>query len=178
MADRRPSPVDYGFRGRFNWVLSGAISGVAGAMAFGAFFGLIYPDVVAVTIPSLYGIKATRSTGWALHLLHGLVLGVVFGFVVTRKLVLRALVANPEPRHFEGQGPSARLTALGMGYALLVWLAIPLVALPIWVVFTGGADPDFPTATVESLLAHLIFGGMLGFVFSNFINISAGARKR
>ena len=176
MAGRRSSPVDYGFRGRLNWAFSGAISGVAGALAFGAFLGLIYPNVVSVTIPSLYGLEATRGIGWALHLLHGLVLGVVFGFVVTQKPVLRTLIANPEPRYFERQGPSVRLTVVGMCYGLLVWLGIPLVALPIWVFLSGGANPDFPAATVESLLGHLIFGGILGFVFANFINISSSAK--
>lgn len=173
MVGQRPSPVDYGFRGRLNWAISGALSGIAGAMAFGAFLGLIYPNVISLTIPSLYGLQSMQEMGWALHMLHGLVLGIIFGFVVTRKPVLRTLIMNPEPRHFEQQGPTVRLTVVGMCYGSLVWLCIPLVALPIWVSLSGSADPDFPAATVESLAGHLIFGGMLGFIFANSINISA-----
>jgi len=159
-----------------NWVLSGAISGVAGAIAFGALLGLIYPDVVSVTIPSLYGLEAMQGMGWGLHLLHGLVFGVVFGFIVTRKSVLRFLISNPNQRHFQQQGPSMRLTVLGMCYGLLIWLSIPLVLLPFSAFLSGGTYPDFPAATVESLLGHLTFGGVLGFIFANFINISASAK--
>lgn len=172
MSDQKTSPVDYGFQGRLNWVISGAVSGVAGAMALGAFFGVIYPDVVSVTIPSLYGVESGRSTGWALHLMHGLVLGVIFGFLVTRELFLDALMVNTEMRFLASYGLSTRLTPVGVVYGLMVWISLPLVALPILVFRTGGADPEFPAATVESLIGHLIFGGTLGFILSIFINIS------
>lgn len=174
MGDQQTSPIDYGFRGRLNWIISGAISGVAGAMAFGAVLGLLNPDIVSVTIPSLYGMTPGRSTGWTLHLLHGLVLGVLFGFLVTRELVLRTFILDTETSVLARYGPSVRVTFAGTVYGLLIWISIPLVALPVWVSVAGGASADFPTATVESLFGHLIFGATLGFLFANVINVTAG----
>lgn len=46
------------------------------------------------SIPEMYGLDGGGTTGWAFHLLHGIVLGVIFGYLVTRKFVLGVLTAN------------------------------------------------------------------------------------
>lgn len=169
MANQKPSPVDYGFGGHVGWVVSGIISGIAGSMAFGAILGLFYPNVISVTIPSLYGLEPGGSLGFWLHLLHGLILGVIYAFVVTRELVLRILVLNINSA--SNLGPNTRLILAGAIYGLAVWIAIPLLALPVWTSITGSTDPAFPTATVGSLAGHFIFGVTLGFLFSFLVRI-------
>lgn len=169
MNDQKTSPADYGFEGYLDWVISSGVGGIAGSIVFGAFIGLFYPDIVSVTIPSLYGLEPMGGFGWGLHLAHGLFLGVIFGFLVTREPALSTLVLEVESG--TSYGPSMRLTLAGIVYGLTVWIALPLLALPIWTSITGNVDPDFPAATVESFIGHLLFGATLGFIFSNFIKI-------
>lgn len=173
MADQETSLIDYGHEGRLNWLVSGAIGGIAGAMAFGAFLGLFTPEIVSVTIPSLYGLEPGGSAGWALHLLHGLVLGGGFGFLVTREPAYRTLITDTDAETgvLAGLGPSRRLTIAGAVYGLAIWLGLLLFVMPIWLSVAGSGAPDFRGALVESLLGHLIFGVTLGFVFANFIKI-------
>lgn len=171
MSDQATSLTDYGYEGRLDWLISGAIGGVAGAVAFGSLLGLVTPNIVSITIPSLYGLEPGGSAGWMVHLLHGLVLGVIFGFLVSRESVLRTLIMDTEIDVLAGLGPSRRLIIAGIVYGLAIWISLPLLVVPLLTSVTGASAPDFSGALVESLAGHLLFGLTLGFVFSSFIRI-------
>lgn len=173
----QPTSIDYGFRGRWNWLISGAIGGVAGSWIFGAVLWMIDPEIVAVAIPGLYGLAPAGGSGWTLHTVHGLVLGIVFGFLITREPVINALITDVAIDFLASVGPGTRFTLAGMLYGLAVWAIVPVLMMPIWVAVTGTAEPVFPAVTVESLVGHLVFGLILGSIFSVFVRITPEAEE-
>ncbi|WP_293032478.1 hypothetical protein [Natronococcus sp.] len=159
--------------GRVGWVLGGAVGGAIGAIAFGALVWLLDPAVVETTIPEIYGLEAVGVAGWGIHVAHGIALGVVFGFLITRELILGTLRMTVETDALSRTGVWIRVVAAGFVFGLAVWAILPVIVLPVWAE-TLGADPagEFPVFAAESLLGHLLFGTGLGLVFATLVDLS------
>ncbi|WIV67911.1 hypothetical protein [Natrialbaceae archaeon AArc-T1-2] len=171
-SDTADSTTGFGISSRVGWPIGGAVGGVVGAAVFGLLIWLIDPAIVEDAVPGIYGLEATGVGGWLIHLVHGAALGIVFGFLVTRDLFLGIIRTDVETDAIASTGEMARVTAAGFVYGLAVWSILPVVVLPLWVeVF--GADPaaGFPAFAVESLVGHLVFGLLLGFVFATTVDL-------
>ncbi|WP_255191064.1 hypothetical protein [Natronobeatus ordinarius] len=162
----------FGIESRYGWPIGGALGGVIGAAAFGLLLWLFDPEFVEVAIPGIYGIEATGITGWLIHLVHGAVLGMLFGFLVTRRPILGILRTDVETDAIAGRGNWVRLVAAGFVYGLAIWAILPVTILPLWVeVFGAAAAGGFPTLVVESMLGHFVFGIVLGLVFAVTVDL-------
>ena len=167
-SDRQAS--DFGLDGPASWLVGGAVSGLLGSILFGAFLWLVEPDVVTEAIPEIYGVDP-GTIGWAFHVTHGLVLGVIFGFLVTREAVLGTLGADVATGFIAAMGLHLRFALAGLVYGLAVWALLPVIAQTLWVAIGASGDPVFPAFAFETLLGHLIYGLLLGAIFSMVVAV-------
>lgn len=170
-------PTAVGIGGTLNWLVGGAISGLVGSAAFGVLLWVIDPEYVAAGIPAIYGLDPAGAVGWGLHLLHGLVLGAVFGFLVTREPILGTLTADVATGFIAAMGPGLRISLAGLVYGLAIWMLLPMIALSVWATVGGTAEAAFPVAAAESLVGHLIYGLLLGALFSLFVETAPEAEE-
>jgi uncharacterized membrane protein YagU involved in acid resistance len=140
-----------------NWK-AGVAGGLVGGLVFGAMMSAMTPGVLQMAIPAMYGIQGPAGAlGWAIHVSHGAVIGIGF-----------AAVAGLRPDLGDSVG-----TSLGVGaaYGLLVWVALAVIAMPIWLGAVGFAGaPPLPNVGVESLVGHVVYGAVLGGVYSVMAN--------
>lgn len=177
MSTQSDSLADYGISGSLDWLVGGAVGGVVGSLLFGGVLWAVDPAIVSETIPAVYGLDPSVTTGAAFHLAHGLVLGVVFGFLVTREPILGALTADVETGFIAAIGPSARITLAGLVYGLAIWGLLPVLVLPAWGTVSGVGNPAFPVVVLESLVGHLLYGVLLGGVFSALVETRPEAEQ-
>ena len=162
----------FGIDSEVGWPIGGVLGGILGAAAFGSLIWLIDPEIVRAAIPGIYGIEAAGLYGWAIHLLHGAVLGIVFGLLVTREFILGIIRTSAETEVLEERSDWARVTAAGFVYGLAIWAILPMIALPMWTAAAGtDAAADFPALAVGSLVGHLVFGLVLGLVFATTVDL-------
>ena len=136
----------------------GVTGGLIGGLVFGAMMSVMTPGVLRMAIPAMYGIEGpTGAVGWAIHMSHGAVIGLGF-----------AAIAGLRPDLGDSIGTSL---GVGAGYGLLVWVALAVIAMPIWLGAVGfpGAPP-LPNVGVESLVGHVVYGAVLGGVYSAVAN--------
>ncbi|UPM44451.1 hypothetical protein [Halocatena salina] len=169
--------TEYSIGGSLNWLIGGAVGGVVGALIFGGLLWAIDPAIVIETIPAIYGLSPAGPIGWVFHLIHGLVLGVIFGFLVSRSVIFDTLTADVETDIIDTMGPHLRFTAAGIVYGLAVWTVLPVTALSIWMTIGDVGAPSFPSTAIESLLGHVLYGLLLGALFSIFVEITPKAEE-
>lgn len=161
-----------GIRSSIGWPIGGALGGALGAVAFGILIWAYDPEVVSAAIPAIYGLDPIGVLGWAIHIGHGIGLGLIFGFLVTRDPILGVVKTNPETEALSHTGLILRVIAAGFVFGLAVWAILPLIVLPVWIEAIGtAAAGDFPTAAVESMVGHLLFGTVLGIVFALVVDL-------
>ena len=133
---------------------AGVAGGLAGGLVFGAMMSVMTPGVLEMGIPAMYGIAGPAGAlGWAIHMSHGAVIGLGF-----------AAIADLRPALGDSIGTSL---GAGAGYGLLVWLALAVIVMPIWLGAVGFAGaPPLPNVGVESLVGHVVYGAVLGGVYS------------
>lgn len=168
----------YGMSGSVGWLVGGALGGAVGAAAFGLLLWLFDPGIVEATIPAAYGLEATGAAGWAIHIAHGIVLGLVFALLVTREVALSVIRTDVETDALATTGAVLRIVGAGLVFGLVLFAILPLLVLPVWASAIGGAAADFPTAAAESLLGHLLFGTVLGIVFAATVDLRGLAPDR
>ncbi|ADD06779.1 uncharacterized protein Nmag_3229 [Natrialba magadii ATCC 43099] len=178
MSAESDTQTTVGVESSIGWPVGGAVGGAVGALVFGALIWLFDPEVVSAAIPGIYGLDPTGVVGWGIHLAHGIVLGLIFGFLVTREPILGTLQMNPETESLSRTGITLRVVAAGFVFGLAVWALLPLLVLPVWLEAIGTeAAADFPTTAVESLIGHLLFGTVLGIAFALVTNLQPGAAE-
>ena len=133
---------------------AGVAGGLVGGIVFGAMMSAMTPGVLQMAIPAMYGIEGPAgAVGWAIHMSHGAVIGLGF-----------AAIASLKPGLVDSTGTSL---GVGAGYGLLVWIGLAVIAMPIWLGAVGfpGAPP-LPNVGVASLVGHVVYGAVLGGVYS------------
>lgn len=148
-------------------LVGGALGGLVGAAAFGVTMIALDTAFFRSTIPSFYGLEPGSTFGWGVHLLHGVVLGVLFGAVISRDVAREALVPT-DPDQLGPAGFVTRLTAAGVAFGLAVWAILPMLVLPA----LGGSGDRFgelSLAASESLIGHVAFGLLLGVVYAAIV---------
>lgn len=176
MASETEAVTDRGIGGSLNWLVGGAVGGFAGALILGGLLWVLEPTTVTETIPEMYGLDGGGMTGWGFHLLHGVILGVIFAFVVTRKFVLEILSADIETPALDALSLSARLTGTGVLYGIAVWALGPGLVL-VTAVSVGDASNPLPVGSGYNLLGHIVYGSLLGAMVSLFTDVETGAHE-
>jgi hypothetical protein len=112
-------------------------------------------ETIAGAFPALYTLGPSLAIGWAIHLFHGAVLGVVFAALVSRP---------PLGGYVDGIG--ATLGA-GVVYGVVTTVALAWVLLPIWLRVVGFPQaPPLPNVGMSSLVGHLVYGVVLAGVYA------------
>ncbi|USZ70239.1 hypothetical protein [Natronosalvus halobius] len=163
----------FGVGGRIGWPIGGAVGGVIGAAAFGLLVWFFSPDVIEATIPTAYGLEAAGTIGWAIQLAHGVILGLIFAFVVTRQAVLGLLRTDVETDAIARTGLTGRFVAAGLVFGFAVWAILPMLILPVWLSAVGaGETTQFSALATNGLVGHLLFGTVLGAVFALLVDVT------
>lgn len=176
MASETETITDRGVGGSLNWLVGGAVGGVAGAVIFGALLWILEPTAVTETIPGMYGLDGGGMAGWAFHLLHGVLLGIIFAFVVTREFVLGILTADVETPILDSLSLTGRFTGAGLAYGIAVWAFGPGLILATAATI-GDTVNLLPVGSGYNLLGHLLYGSLLGAMVSVFTDVEAEAHE-
>lgn len=134
-------------------LISSAIAGMMGTIAFGGFFLAIgNTGTIAMAIPALYGISGpSLAVGGIIHLIHGAILGIVYAVIIS---------GTGYGHHLDN---IAKATAWGVGYGVLTTLLLAAVLMPLWLSSVGFPNaPEVPNINLMGLLGHLIYGAVLG----------------
>ncbi|PSP76037.1 histidine kinase [Halobacteriales archaeon QS_3_64_16] len=134
-----------------NWVAA-AIAGIVGTIALGGLqMALGSAETIAGAFPALYTLGPSLAIGWAVHLFHGAVLGVVFAALVSRP---------PLGGYVDGIGAT-------LGAGVVTTVALAWVLLPIWLRVVGFPQaPPLPNVGMSSLVGHLVYGVVLAGVYA------------
>jgi hypothetical protein len=127
------------------WV-SGLIAGTLGGALMAVWLTVASPPTIARAIPGLYGLSGPIA-GWAFHLTHGAVFGTMFAALAL------------------GTGSRPTVVGLGLGFALVLWFVGAGTIMPIWlqsVGFPGASELTVPNLRVPILVAHLVYGAVVG----------------
>ncbi len=130
---------------------AGVVGGIAGAAVMAVLISVMNAAVLAGAIPAMYGLSGGIA-GWAVHLSHGAVLGVVFAAIV------RAV----------GEDRSAgTVVGLGLLWGVVLWVGLAALVMPIWLSAVGfPMAPPVPNFAPPSLLWHAVYGGVLGVAYA------------
>jgi|AntRauTorcE11898_2_1112593.scaffolds.fasta_scaffold09401_1 hypothetical protein len=131
---------------------AGAVGGFVGSIPFGLMMLYVMPPpLLEVVIPAMYGIEGPAVVaGWAIHLFHGVVLGLTYVAVVR--------FGGVE----ETAGELGGALTLGVAYGVLTTLVLAVLVMPIWLRVVGfPAAPPFPNfaipATIVSTIGHIVY---------------------
>ena len=134
-------------------ILSSALAGILGTLAFGGFFLAIgNTGVIAGAMPALYGLSGpSLLTGGIIHLVHGAVLGVLYAVIVS---------ATGYGHHL---GEVKKSAVWGIGYGVLTTVFLAALLMPVWLNFMGFPNaPEAPNFNPMGLIGHVIYGAVLG----------------
>ena len=134
-----------------------AIAGIVGTIGFGGLQMVMGSgQVIAGAFPALYTLGPSLVVGWAIHLFHGAVLGIIFA----------AIVSQTPLRQYLSNIPA--VVGLGLAYGVVTTVALVWILLPIWLSAVGFPQaPPFPNVAVSSLIGHLVYGALLGGVYAS-----------
>lgn len=140
---------------QFAWK-GGALAGLVGGIIMGVMLTTQMTPVIEVAIPSMYGLEGLAA-GWAVHLFHSVVLGVVFAGILNAT----------------GLGNSTGQSAgLGLAYGAVLWVVLAALVMPVWLSAVGSpANPPLPNFNPQSLVGHVVYGLALGVVFPFLRNL-------
>lgn len=130
---------------------AGLAGGLLGGLVFGAMVSTMMTPVIENAMPGMYGIAGPAGgVGWVVHMSHSAVLGVAFA----------ALAATtPLGERLDGLGPTL---VAGVAYGAVLWAILAVLVMPVWVGAMTPAEPPLPNVNVQSLVGHLVYGGLLG----------------
>jgi hypothetical protein len=133
---------------------AGAIGGFIGGIVMGAIIWLMPPKIIAGAIAGLYTLQGNAVAGWIAHLIHSIILGVIFAVIVTTALT----------RYADSLAASA---GLGLVWGFVLWVVAAGLVMPVWLQVVGfPAPPPFPNWTLPgSLVPHLVYGVILGGLY-------------
>lgn len=130
-----------------------ALAALAGGVGMGLVLWSLTDALPA--IGGLYGVQSL-TIGWIIHLFHSVVFGVLFASVVDGPL-------------FRLDRSTGGPVTLGVGYGLLLWAMAAGIVMPLWLNVVGIEAP-IPRLTFPSLVGHVVWGALLGGLYSQLSN--------
>ncbi|QQS34182.1 MAG: hypothetical protein IPM50_06335 [Acidobacteriota bacterium] len=139
-------------------LLSGSIGGVVAGMLFGMMMQMMNaptPDGKEMPMMAMVAMVVGSSSivaGWIYHLFNSMVIGAIFGVVL-------------------GNRVASFVSGVGLGalYGMVWWILGALILMPVLLGMSPFAPlmmPPMRMVAMGSLMGHLIFGSVLGGVFS------------
>jgi len=146
------SQPDFVQRIRFR---DGAVAGAIATIAMGLVITATDAELLRAAIAGLYGQQGSLVVAWLAHVLHGSLFGLLFAVVLSDPS-LEPMRRQPAKTVVAGVVYGLVLTVIGAGIIMPIWLRLVRFprALPI------------PNVTTASLIWHLVYGVVLGGVFS------------
>lgn len=132
----------------------GAVAGLVATVTMSAAIAVMDLNTLRVTVAGLYGQSGSLVAGWVAHLVHGAFFGVVFATVLADPSLYRVRDSVPKS------------IGAGVVYGLVLAVVGAGVVMPMWLWAVGVAAPPVPNVTGPSLVWHLVYGVVLGAVFS------------
>ncbi len=125
----------------------GAYGGIAGGLIFGMMMGVMG---MLPMIGSMIG-QPTAAAGFAVHMANSVIIGVGFAIVLGR---------------FVSGTPSG--LGVGLAYGGAWWILGPLTLMPLFMGMGLGVNWNAAAAAamLPSLVGHLMYGGVLGLVYT------------
>ena len=124
------------------------------AVAAGIAMGLVL-DQLSGQMPIIGTLYSVNSpvVGWVTHLFHSILFGLLFaaGCSLPR---IKAVAASPRG-----------MTALGVGWGLVLWLFAAGIVMPIWLIAVG-TDAMIPNLSAIGLVGHVLWGAILGGLYA------------
>ena len=135
----------WGLRFEYNHIKAGAIGGLVGGVVFGAMMGMMG---MLPMVAKLVG-GSTATLGFLVHIVISVIFGI--GFAV--------LFGHVSVKRKPG-------IVWGLVYGFALWIIGPLVLMPMALGAGARLNLTGATAALPSLWGHLVFGFILGFLFS------------
>ena len=125
----------------------GAYGGFAGGLIFGAMMGFMG---MLPMIGSMVG-QPTAAAGFAVHMVNSVIIGAGFAILLGRIV-----------------GGTRSGVGLGLAYGGAWWFLGPLTLMPLFMGMGFGVNWNTAAAAamLPSLVGHLMFGGVLGLVYT------------
>lgn len=141
------------FDDHFEW-RGGAGAGLLAAVAMGVAMTVVEPGLLRDAIAGLYGQSGSLAVGWAAHLFHGVVFGLVFAVLLDDPSLVRV------------SDSLGRSVGLGVAYGVVLGVVGMGIVMPMWLDALGlSLAPDVPFASASLLGWHVLFGAVLGLLF-------------
>lgn len=137
---------------------SGAVAGLLATVVMGAIISSMNLPTMQTAIAGLYGQQGNLIAGWTAHLVHGTVFGVLFA----------AFLADPGLHRLSDWYWKTILA--GVVYGMMLAIVGAGLIMPIWLDAVGLTAPQIPNVTGPMLLWHLVYGLVLGALFSALRN--------
>lgn len=135
-----------------NEIISSALAGVLGTLAFAGFFLAVgNTGTIKGAIPALYGLSPSLAVGGLIHLVHGAILGVLYSVIIS---------GTGYGHHLDEVKKSV---VWGLGYGALTTVLLAAVLMPVWLNSVGFPKaPSAPNFNPIGLIGHLLYGAVLG----------------
>lgn len=126
-------------------IQAGVVAGIIAGVVFGAMMGMMgmLPMVAKLIVAS------SVLSGFILHLVFSTIIGAIFGLFLGHRALEK------------GKG-----IILGLVYGFVWWILGSLVIMPVWLGMGLQLSAQGITMAIPSLWGHLVFGFILGLVFS------------
>jgi hypothetical protein len=137
------------------------VAGVVGGIAFGIPLQFVIGRMGA--IGALYTLgEPSVAVGWAAHLVHSAIFGLVFGLVTEGEPLHSLMEDNVGMAGFVGIGFGLALYVLNIGFVWPVWLDA--------VGFAPAAEWSIPFYPLRPMVGHVVYGAILGFAFALLVD--------
>ena len=148
------SPASQGVTGRIGLsqttIMRIGAAGLLAGVAMGGFYQVATGAMPV--IGALYGVEHV-GIGWVTHLFHSVVFALLFA-TGCRANAIGQYVSTP-----------AGAALVGIGWGAVLWLVAAGVVMPLWLLAIG-EPATLPTLAVSGLLAHTLWGVVLGGSFA------------
>lgn len=141
------------FDPRWKWK-EGAVTGVAASIVMGAVIAVTNTSELGI-VAGLYGGPDSVGASVAVHLLHGAVFGILFSAI------------HSDPAFHRATDRPSKGALAGTAFGIVLGLVGAGIIMPMWVQSIGlSSTMMVPNFDPVVLGWHVIYGGVLGFLFS------------
>lgn len=124
-------------------------AGIWGGLAGGAIFGIMMGMMGMLPMVAMLIGSESATVGFIVHMAISAIFGTIFAFFLGAQI------------KSAGSG-----IGWGLVYGVILWVVGPLLIMPIWLGMGHQLSAAGIVAAIPSLWGHLIYGFVLGLVFS------------